>query len=204
LKYDTSNRNQGFTFIEVLVAIGIFAVIASMSYAALSQFLIVREGVELSQREMRQLQQTFTLFERDFRFMVERPVRDEFGDDETAVVFDSSDIEGELIRMTVSEPDNSAVGSSRLRRVGWRLQDGDLYRDTWLVLDRVQDSEPVSRLILRDISQVELLSYEWTDETGLKQLIDAEPEGLPYATELLITFEDEREYRRVFDLANGT
>jgi len=68
----------------------------------------------------------------------------------------------------------------------------------------VQDSEPVSRLILRDISQVELLSYEWTDETGLKQLIDAEPEGLPYATELLITFEDEREYRRVFDLANGT
>jgi len=144
------------------VAIGIFAVISSMSYATLSQFLIVRDGVEASQREMRQLQQTFTLFERDFRFMVARPVRDEFGDAETAVVFESGDIEGEIIRMTVSEPDTAVAGSSRLRRIGWRLQDGDLYRDTWLVLDRVQDSEPVTRLILREVSQVELLAYEWT------------------------------------------
>ena len=197
-------RNQGFTFIEVLVAIGIFAVIASISYATLSQFLKVRDGVEASLREMRELQQTFTLFERDFRFMVARPVRDEYGDIEQAVLFNSNSIEGELIRMTVSEPDVAVIGNSRLRRVGWRLLDGDLYRDTWLVLDRVQDSEPVSRLVLREVQQVEVLAYEWEDETGVKQLLDVEPKQLPYAAELLVTLENERQYRRIFDLANGT
>ncbi|MBX2869252.1 MAG: type II secretion system minor pseudopilin GspJ [Acidiferrobacterales bacterium] len=200
----SSYRNGGFTFIEVLVAIGIFAVISSISYATLSQFLKVRDGVEDSLQEMRELQQTFTLFERDFRFMVSRPVRDEYGDLEQAVLFDGGGLEGELIRMTVSEPDVAVIGSSRLRRVGWRLVDGDLYRDSWLVLDRVQDSEPVSRLVLRDVRQVEVLAYEWEEGAGVKQLLDAEPAQLPYAAELLVTLENEREYRRIFDLANGT
>ncbi len=188
----------------MLVAIGIFAVISSISYATLSQFLKVRDGVEDSLQEMRELQQTFTLFERDFRFMVSRPVRDEYGDLEQAVLFDGGGLEGELIRMTVSEPDVAVIGSSRLRRVGWRLVDGDLYRDSWLVLDRVQDSEPVSRLVLRDVRQVEVLAYEWEEGAGVKQLLDAEPAQLPYAAELLVTLENEREYRRIFDLANGT
>ena len=71
---------KGFTFIEVMVAVAIFGVISSICFAALSQYLKVREGIERSNREIQQLQRAFSLMERDLRFLVNRPVRDEYGD----------------------------------------------------------------------------------------------------------------------------
>lgn len=199
-----SVRSQnGFTFIEVMVSVGVFAVIATICYATLSQYLKVREGLEVNHRELQLIQRTFTLLERDLRYMVNRPVRAEYGDSEAAFLSEIGAIEGELFRITVSEPDVEVPGNTSLRRIAWRLVDGVLYRDSWLVLDRVQDSEPQSRLVLRGISRVDILHYQWTDELGVQQLFELEPNVMPYATELLITLDGDKNYRRVFDLANG-
>ncbi len=193
----------GFTFIEVMVAVGVFAVIATICYATLSQYLKVREGLEVNQRELQHLQRTFTLLERDLRYMVNRPVRGEYGDIEAAYIGEAGSINGELFRITISEPDIEVPGSTRLRRVAWRLVDGALYRDSWQVLDRVQDSEPESRLVLQGVAQIDMLHYQWSDELGVQQLFELDPDALPYATELLINMDDEKSYRRLFDLANG-
>ena len=200
---DHSRRQTGFTFIEVMVSVGVFAVIATICYATLSQYLKVQEGLEANQRELRLMQRTFTILERDLRYMVNRPVRAEYGDSEAAFFGEIGAIEGELFRITISEPDVEVPGSTRLRRIAWRLVDGVLYRDSWQVLDRVQDSEPQSRLILQGVSRVDVIHYRWTDELGVQQLFELDATTLPYATELLITMDDEKNYRRIFDLANG-
>ena len=90
----TIPRQRGFTFIEVLVAVGVFAVVSSISYATLSQYLKVREGVSASNLELRQLQRTFSLLDRDLRFIVNRPVRDGFGDPEPAWLANGNSLDG--------------------------------------------------------------------------------------------------------------
>ena len=188
----------------MLVAVGVFAVVSTICFATANQYLGIREAVEESQRDLRNLQRAFTLLERDLRFMVDRPVRDGYGDTEAAWLPGDGDISGELFRMTVSEPDTSVLGNTRLTRVAWRLVDGDLYRDSWLVLDQVQDSEPFSRLMLRDISELSMQTFSWDDILGVQQRYDVDAEGLPYALELNVTLDDSRQFRKVFDLANGT
>ncbi len=198
------SQQLGFTFIEVMVAVGIFAVIATICYATLSQYLRVRTIVELNDAEIRQLQRTFIIIERDLRFMINRPVRDEYGDEEDAYLSEGNSINNELFRITISEPDIGSPGNTSLRRVAWRLEDGNLYRDSWAVLDRVQDSLPQSRLILRQVSQIDVVNYKWEDDLGVQQFFASNSDDLPYATELLIIMDDESSYRRIFDLANGS
>ena len=194
---------KGFTFIEVMIAVAVFAVISGICFAALSQYLKVREGIDKSYAEMQQLQQTFALIERDLRFMVNRPVRDEYGDIEHAFMSEDEGLDDGLFRITVSSPDFTQASGTELRRIQWRLEDGDLYRDAWLVLDRVQDSEPQSRLILENVDQVDLTRYQWDDQSGLQTAIDAVEQGLPYGIELNFTLDNGKKYRRLFDLANG-
>jgi len=196
--------HRGFTFIEVMVAVGIFAVIATVCYATLSQYLKVSENLAASNTEIRQLQRTFTLIERDFRFMVNRPVRNEYGDNEAAFISESDSVDGEILRVTVSEPSSEIPGTTSLSRIGWRLVDGTLYRDRWRVLDRVQDSEPQSVLVLTGVAAVQLISYVWNDDEGVQPLFDNSVNQLPYGAELIVQMDDEKEYRRLFDLANGS
>jgi len=200
----TIRRATGFTFIEVMVSIGVFAVIATICFATLSQYLKVREGVEMHRKALQELQRAFTLVERDLRFAVNRPVRDEYGEPEPAFLMNAIGRSGEVFRVTVSEPDIGNPGRTRLRRVAWRLDDGALYRDSWQVLDRVQDSEPTSRRILEKVAVVEVIAYEWRDEDGVRQILDSEAEGLPFGAELLISMDDDKDYRRIIDLANGS
>lgn len=198
------HRQRGFTFIEVMVSIGIFAVIATICYATLSQYLTVRDGVEKNRAALQSLQRTFTLLERDLRFMLARSVRDEYGDPESAFLLDDEGRPGELVRMTVSAPASTASGRTVLQRVSWRVADGDLYRDAWQVLDRVQDSEPVSRRVLSGIAQLEMRTLQWTDESGVREAVDPVPGTMPYGIELVVSLNNGKSYRRLFDLANGS
>ena len=70
---------KGFTLLEMVVAIGIFAIIATVSYTSLNQFLDTRDMLESRQDELTALQMTMTLLGRDVRFMLNRPVRDSYG-----------------------------------------------------------------------------------------------------------------------------
>lgn len=200
----TPFKQRGFTFIEVLVAVGVFAVVSTICFATASQYLDVREAIADTQRDLRGLQRAFTMMERDLRFMVDRPVRDGYGDREAAWLPGDGSVSGELFRITVSEPDIAVPGGTRLTRVAWRVSDGDLYRDNWLVLDQVQDSEPFSRLMLRGVDDIAFQTYSWDDTLGVQQRYDADADGLPYGLEINIVLGDDRRFRKVFDLANGT
>ena len=100
-------KSGGFTLLEMVVAIGIFSVIAAISYASIDRFLDIRTTIKLRHDQLRLLQRTMGLMEMDMRFMLNRPVRDGFGDDEASLIsFGSLALdEGELVRLTTSQPD---------------------------------------------------------------------------------------------------
>ena len=97
-------RENGFTLLEMVVAIGIFAIIASISYSSLTQFISARDMIESKQEELTALQMTMTLIGRDVRFMLNRPVRDSYGDEESMLLSgeDLSLAENEFFRLTTA------------------------------------------------------------------------------------------------------
>jgi len=102
-----SHRSQrGFTLMEMIIAIAIFALMAAVAYGSLSGFLDNRDRIVAKQQELAEIQLALALLERDIRFAVPRPVRDDIGEPEGAfVVSDSSPIvAGEKLRMTTSVP----------------------------------------------------------------------------------------------------
>lgn len=197
---------EGFTLIEVLIVIGIFAVISAVSFATLTQYISVNEKLEKNAIETSRLQKAFTLLERDLRYMVDRTVRDEYGDTEGAFITNyANGFPGEQIRFTTIHPDYALPNSGRLQRVVWRLDNSELFRDNWNYLDRDLDSPLNSFKVLSDVSHMDVEQFRWTDTFGLQQGTQFTSEDqFPYAVRITLSLNDGKEYMRLFDLANGT
>ncbi len=196
---------RGFTLLEMVVAIGVFAVIAAITYGSLNRFVAARDVINDRNKTLSALQITMSLLEYDFRYAANRPVRDGFGDEEPALVGgqDQPLGPGELVRLTVYRPDTHLSDIPALQRVAWRLEDGVLKRVTWSVLDRDQDSQEYPRDLLEQVDDVEF-RFLTTDREQLRTHAEwLGGDGLPMGVEFLVTLKNGRQYRRVFELANG-
>ena len=71
---------HGFTLVEVLVAVAMFAVVAALSYGTLSQTLVSAELLGERMDRLQALQRTVRLLTDDLQQVAPRPVRDELGD----------------------------------------------------------------------------------------------------------------------------
>jgi general secretion pathway protein J len=196
----------GFTLVEVLIVIGIFAVISMVSYTSLSQYINVSEKLEQNSLQIQRLQKAFTLLERDLRYMVNRPVRDEYGDAEDAFLIEYvNGLPGEQLRFTTVHPDYALPGLGQLQRVAWRIDNNELFRDSWPKLDRASESEPNSLKVLENVDSFDIEQFSWSDDLGLQQGTQfGEINFFPIGIRITMTMVDGKEYARLFDLANGT
>ena len=198
---------RGFTLLEMVVAIGIFSIIAAISYASLDRFLDTRTVIKERHGQLRLLQRTMSLMEMDFRFMVNRPVRDGFGDEEAALIA-STDValaDGEFVRLTTSQPDPQLQLTSRLKRIAWRLKEGDLQRVSWSVLDREQDSKEYVTTVLEQVAEATLQYYLYTQDEDLQLQTEwTDGNTLPVGVEFVLTLQNGQQYRRVFAVVGSS
>ena len=92
-----------------------------------------------------------------------------------------------------------------LQRVGYRLENGELWRDTWPALDRTIAVEPVRRKLLTGVRSVTFRfldpSRSWVDRWPETQTPDAASARLrPAAVEVVIELEDWGEVRRLLEV----
>ncbi len=153
---------KGFTLLELLVAMAIFAVMSVMAYSGLRSMIDTREHVEKEAQQLAELQMAFTFLGRDIQQALARTVRDENGDLLPAMAWE--DVFEPSIEFTKSGYHNpTGLNRSNLQRVKYQLADGELKKYSWSVLDRSPESEPYSRLIL---TGVESFTAEFLDEMG--------------------------------------
>jgi general secretion pathway protein J len=134
-------RARGFTLIEVLLAMAITALVAVMAYAGLSTAIdaAARHGEQV--QRLSDVQTALGWLVRDLRQSVDRPIVDAAGDVLPALIGAAAD--DDLLALTHTGWDNPR-GQRRgnLQRVRYRLDaNGDLWRDSWLVLDRIDDED---------------------------------------------------------------
>ena len=154
-------RQQGFTLLEVLVAMAIFAVVGSISAALVSQVLVNDERMGERSQRLGEVQRAMSVLKRDLMQITDRPVRDMLGDSLPAVAIGSDGLI-EFSRLGWRNPLRSH--RAEVQRVAYRTHDGDLQRTYWNVLDRSQGTEPLTQRLLTEVGEVEFLAVDANGE----------------------------------------
>ncbi|MFZ9905075.1 MAG: type II secretion system minor pseudopilin GspJ [Steroidobacteraceae bacterium] len=157
------NRAQGFTLLELIVALFVSAVMFAVGYAALMQATQQRDAIRLAQDELATLQRAIRLITLDVTQMDPRPINDILGRGELAAVL-GTDGSGRVLALTRGgEGDARATGRTSLRRIEYRLEQGQLQRLSWPVLDPVAGVQPRVRVLLRGVRSIE---FRFLDNDG--------------------------------------
>lgn len=197
---------KAFTLIEVLVAFAIFGILAAFAYGALSQTLLSAEILGERMDRLQAIQKSVRYLSQDFLQLAPRPVRQELGDSfEPALLTDfSSEFALELTHGGWSNP--VALPRGTLQRSAYRLEDDELVRYYWTVLDRTLSNEAIGVTILDGVESL-LFRYlldsgDWIEQWPPPTLPG--PLGLrqrPRAVEIVLTLQDEGEIRRIIEIA---
>ena len=142
---------------EMLVALTIFAIIGLLCAQLMSRTLGNHETVKERSGRLAEVQRAMLMLKRDIMQITGRPVRDILGDSRGPVLIGSDGLM-EFSRLGWRNP----LGHPRadVQRVTYVVEDGDLYRAWWGVLDRAQDSEPRLQRLLSDVDQVEFFAVD--------------------------------------------
>jgi len=199
-------RTKGFTLIEMLVAIAIFAVISSIVYGTLSNTLLLDQGARKNLQSLADLQRVMTLIERDLLQLVPRTIINEFGDQAGAFQLKKSpSLELEFTRGGYQNP--GELLRSTLKRVSYSIKDETLIRKTWAVLDRVSQTEPEhEEVLLEGVSEMSISAWnkEWQTTWPSKneeQPVDAQ---LPAAVKIELQLEQYGKFAMVIPAPGST
>lgn len=141
-------RDRGFTLLEVLLAMAITGLVAVMAYSGLSAAIGAAESHGAMVQRLGEIETAVNWVVRDLRQGVDRPILD--GRDELQPSIIGTELHDQLLELTHNGWDNPR-GQPRasLQRVRYRLDpDGNLWRDHWLVLDRLNDEDAVQEIKL--------------------------------------------------------
>lgn len=149
-------KNRGFTLLELMLAMAIFAIIAIGSYMMLSSFIKAKERTQEHSVRLAQLQRAMLIIERDFEQVSPRPIRDEV-DELAPAMMGGSNGSVEFTRSGWNNP--TGAPRSELQRVRYDFEEGKLWRSSWLVLDRAPDSKPQRIAVLSNIKEFGIRYY---------------------------------------------
>jgi general secretion pathway protein J len=213
------HATDGFTLIELVVALVITAFLFAMGYGAVNQALAQTGGIEEQQARLLAVQSAFRFLAQDLQQVVPRPIRQPVGNGWQAAfqAGAASQINSgqALVTLTRTGWANPAgVQRPALQRVAYLLSEGTLRRDHWPVLDPTLATAPIERELLTKVKSVQLrymdTNRQWIEQWPNPGLILPPPRvqpqpmntmrAIPLAVEVTLELEDWGKLTRVFEI----
>ncbi len=205
----TRTAHAGFTLLELLIAISIFAVVGILAMSGYNELLMQRERASQTMARARTVQRAVTRIAQDFEQLEPRPIRDATATTVNPALYLNAGgtYAVELSRAGWTNP--AGVSRATVQRVGYRLVDGKLYRDYWTVLDRSLSNTPVQAMLMDKVTTFTLRfmdrNRQWqttwpANSTGGSG--NARARSLPLAVEITLTLEDWGELKRVIEIVS--
>lgn len=196
----------GFTLIEVLVALAVFGVMSMLAYSVLASTLDNADYLANRMDRLQSVQRTMRYLSSDLLQAAPRPIRSEIGDSYDPAL--SSSLGSEFaIELTHGGWGNPAgLPRGTMQRVAYRIEEEQLLRYHWGVLDRTYANEPIVTVLLDDVESLYFRFYSATGEPSEVWPPQALQGGqglrdLPRAVEIVLTLPDQGEITRLLEVA---
>lgn len=203
MKLGAINRNAGFTLLELLIAVSIFAVVGVLAMSGYNELLMQRDRADETMARARNVQRAMTRLAQDFEQLEPRPIRDATATTTNPALYVGTQCAIELTRAGWTNP--AGVARSTLQRVCYRLADGKLYRDYWTVLDRTLSNPAVQVQLLDKVTSFSLRymdkSRQWQTTWPALSVGSNPARALPMAVEITVKLDDWGELKRVIEIA---
>ncbi len=191
---------KGFTLIEVLISILIFAFLATGAYQVLGSAIDTDEIAGKKISRLGEIQKVISLMDMDFNHIAYRSNRYVTTSSHRYIwaqknIYNSDDWAIEFVRASNMNP-GAMLDRNELLRVAYRLKNNNLERGTYVRTDPAQNDEPNWEIVLKNVSRFEFrfnassTSINWTGSTAST--------SLPHAIEVTMTLEDVGKIRRVY------
>lgn len=147
-------RQRGFTLLEVIVVVAIFAVLAAMAYGGLATVMNTRTRIASTFERTAELQKAYWIMRDDFLDSVARPTTDGNGQIQPSMRYDSLTQSLIFTRDGVTNPLD--LPRSTMERIGYVYEQDKkrLMRRTWPVLDRAPQTKPDDAPLLTEVTEV--------------------------------------------------
>lgn len=186
-------RQAGFTLLEVLVAMAIFALLGLGAQRTVLAVLEANQAAAAQSEQLAALQRTVTLISRDVAQMAPRARRDAYGAPHPPL-----ETGGEFLLSFTRRGWQSLLPMRRseLHPVAYRLENGVLRRYYWNVTDAASDTLPQAQELMRGVKRVRF-RYLNDQHQWLERWQDA---PLPQAVEMTLETERFAEIRRIWEV----
>jgi general secretion pathway protein J len=202
----TSRQDAGFTLLELLVAMAIFAIVGMMALTGYTQLQQQSEYVDKRLERVREVQRAVQTMVQDLEQLEPRPIREPIGDQRIAAVLSGESVDYALQFTRAGWSNTAGLPRATLERVGYRVDQDGLWRDHWPVLDRTQSTEPIRVKLLGGVRSVKYRFMTPARDWALRWPVTGSAptaEGdrtRPAAVEFIIDLEDWGEIRRLVEV----
>jgi len=197
-----AGSGAGFTLLELLIALAIFSILSSLAFGSLRSALFNREQSVQRTEQLARLQMAFLFISRDLEQIVNRPIRNTYGDSQPALFTPQQTYRLEFTRSGWNNP--ARTRRSTLQRVAYAIEDGELIRHSWQMLDRTDEQPTLSQSLLDGVKEFELRFLdedgEWSKEWPPLNVESNQPRPLPVAIEVTLELQEWGRIRRLFRL----